>query len=433
MEVADSPYNTQQTASNESSKTPPPDVRVSLALPGEFPPSDIALFGPERVHQVQMLEQSLDGQAEPSPAMARAAGTVWALAQRYPICIRIPSTLSLVMRFLPKGVKRSINLRDRADVARVFVALVNCWLSAGGGEGALTTRGTMRQLPKAEKSGKTVEMKSSPQSLPKFSTSLRPPLVLDQVRTVLPYLSPPQLECAQLWIDEARILQDSSFTLVTLVERMWGLTYEEAAFARLRIHGPFTMDWMQRAIPDLCPTQMVLAQWIVEHNRLMMECPKPVVSGLHRTPRCLITPDILAGLLGLSAAQRRRVSRWLHRMGAVWVPTGQYPYTTADRLWSAAMRIERRWWRSLWSGRSHERPVTLNQVIGVFPRLEPDAVDQVAQFLKRRAWRVGRASATLEDVMLYLLREKHVSDADMHYARRRLDLEQEHMERLQAH
>ncbi|CEL11776.1 hypothetical protein ASPCAL14872 [Aspergillus calidoustus] len=154
-------------------------------------------------------------------------------------------------------------------------------------------------------------MKSPPQSLPKFSTSLRPPLMLDQVRTVLPYLCPPQLECAQLWIDEARILQDSSFTLVTLVDRMWGLTNEEVAFARLRIYGPFTMEWIQREIPDLRPTQMVLAQWIVEHSRLMMECPKPVVSGSHRALQRLVTPDILAGLLALSASQRRRVSRRL--------------------------------------------------------------------------------------------------------------------------
>lgn len=76
-----------------------------------------------------------------------------------------------------------------------------------------------------------MKMKSSPQCLPKFSTSLRPPLGLDQVRTVLPYLSSAQLECAQLWIDEARILQDSSFILLTLVDRMWGLTDEEVAFA----------------------------------------------------------------------------------------------------------------------------------------------------------------------------------------------------------
>jgi hypothetical protein len=251
-------------------------------------------------------------------------------------------------------------------------------------------------------------MKSSPQSLPKFSTSLCPPLVLDQVRTVLPYLSPPQLECAQLWIDEARILQDSSFTLVTLVDRMWGLTNEEVAFARLRIYGPFPVDWIQRAIPDLRPTQMVLAQWIVEHNRLMMECPRPVVSGSHRALQRLVTPDILAGLLALSDSQRRRVGRRLRPSGDVWDATGQYPYSTADRLWSAAMRMERRWWRSLWPGRSHERPVTLNQVIGVFPRLEPDAVDQVAQFLERRTWRGGRASATLEDVMLFTARKARV-------------------------
>ena len=276
-------------------------------------------------------------------------------------------------------------------------------------------------------------MKSSPQNPPELSTSLRPPLVLDQVRTVLPYLFPPQLECAQLWIDEARILQDFSFTLVTLVERMWGLTYDEVAFARLRIYGPFTVGWIQRAIPDLRPTQMVLAQWIVEHNRLTMECPKPGVSGSHRALQRLITPDILAGLLGLSASQRKRVGRRLRPLGDVWDPTGQYPYTTADGLWGAVVQMERRWWRSLWPGRSQERPVTVNQVIGVFPRLEPDAVDRAAQFLKRRVWRVGRESATLEDMMLYLQREKHVSDADVHYARRRLGLEQEHTTRLQAH
>ncbi|KAJ1713243.1 hypothetical protein NYO67_4579 [Aspergillus flavus] len=273
-------------------------------------------------------------------------------------------------------------------------------------------------------------MKSNPQALPKFSTSLRPPLGLDQVRTVLPYLSPSQLECAQLWIDEARILQDPSFTLLTLVDRMWGLTNEEVAFARLRIYGPFTMDGIHRAIPDLRPTQMILAQWVVEHNRLLMECPKPVVSGSHRTLHRLITPDILAGLLGLSAPQRKRARRWLRPMADTWDPAGQYPYSTADRLWSAAMRMERRWWRPLWPGPSPERPVTLNQVIGVFPRLEPDALDQVAQFLKRRPWRVGRMSATLEDVMSYLQRERRVSDTDMHYARRRLGLELEHTKRL---
>ena len=275
MEVANGPlYDTQQITNNERSKTPSADVRMSLALPGEFPPSSMALVGPERAHvctgpdnstiqtipasegwaspshgvasgqeiavyrdgerssrdtgfadssngedllhmaqiilellqelstrnaeahvktttgqprrfhrfaqkahrakrwiyrsvqqtgltmarqQIQMLEQGLDGQAEFSPVMAGDAGTVWALAQRYPLRIRIPSTLALVMRFLPEGVKRSINLRDRADVARVFVALVNRWLSEAGGEGALTTRGTMRQLASAEKSAKVVE------------------------------------------------------------------------------------------------------------------------------------------------------------------------------------------------------------------------------------------------------------------------------------
>ncbi|OJJ52235.1 hypothetical protein ASPSYDRAFT_164979, partial [Aspergillus sydowii CBS 593.65] len=170
-----------------------------------------------------------------------------------------------------------------------------------------------------------------------------------------------------------------------------------------------------------------------QYKRAYMECPKPVVSGSHRMLQRLLTPDILAGLLGLSASQRRRVSRRLRPMGDAWDPTGQYPYSTADRLWSVAMRMERRWWRSLWPGRSHERPVTLNQVIGVFPRLEPNAVDQVAQFLERRAWRVGRAPATLEDVMLYLQREKRASDADMHYARKRLGLEQDSTKSLRAH
>jgi hypothetical protein len=276
MEVANgSLYDTQQITNNERSKTPSADVRMSLALPGEFPPSSMALVGPERAHvctgpdnstgqttnpasetstspshgvasgkemafyrdedrssrdagfadssngedllhmaqiilellrdlstrnaeahvktttgqqrrfhrfvqkahrakrwiyrsvqqtgltmarqQIQMLEQGLDGQAEFSPVMAGDAGTLWALAQRYPLRIRIPSTLALVMRFLPEGVKRSINHRDRADVARVFVALVNRWLFEAGGEGALTTRGTMRQLASAEKSAKVVE------------------------------------------------------------------------------------------------------------------------------------------------------------------------------------------------------------------------------------------------------------------------------------
>lgn len=274
MEIVNGPlYNTQQITSNERSKTPP-DVRTSLALPGEFPPSSMALVGPERAHvctgpdnstiqtipasegwespshgvasgkeiavyrdgerssrdtgfedpssgedllnmakislellqelsarnaeaqvknttgqqrrfhrfaqkthrarrwiyrsvqqtglimarqQVQMLEQGLDGQAEFSPVIAGDAGTVRALTQRYPLRIRILSTLVLVMRFLPEGVKRSINLRDRADVARVFVALVNRCLFEAGGEGALTTRGTMRQLPSAGKSAKVVK------------------------------------------------------------------------------------------------------------------------------------------------------------------------------------------------------------------------------------------------------------------------------------
>lgn len=61
------------------------------------------------------------------------------------------------MRFLPEGVKQLINLCDRADVARVFVAQVNRWLSEADGEGALATRGSIRQLASAEKSAKVVK------------------------------------------------------------------------------------------------------------------------------------------------------------------------------------------------------------------------------------------------------------------------------------
>ena len=107
--------------------------------------------------QVQNLERNLNGQAEPSHAMAGGARTVWALAQRHPICIRIPSTLALVMRFVPEGIKRSISLRNRADLARAFVTLVNCWLSEAGEEAALTTRGTVRQLAGVRGSDKIFE------------------------------------------------------------------------------------------------------------------------------------------------------------------------------------------------------------------------------------------------------------------------------------
>jgi hypothetical protein len=44
-------------------------------------------------------------------------GTLWARAPRYPLCIRISSTLALVMQLLPEGVKRSINLYDPANLA----------------------------------------------------------------------------------------------------------------------------------------------------------------------------------------------------------------------------------------------------------------------------------------------------------------------------
>ena len=107
--------------------------------------------------QIQNLERRLNGQAEPSPAMAGGARTEWALAQKHLICIRIPSTLALVMRLVPEGVKRSITRRSRADLAKVFVTLVNCWLSLADEEAALTTRGTVRQLASARRSDKIFE------------------------------------------------------------------------------------------------------------------------------------------------------------------------------------------------------------------------------------------------------------------------------------
>ncbi|KAL3251045.1 hypothetical protein ABHI18_010873 [Aspergillus niger] len=107
------------------------------------------------------LEQDLDGQSEPSPTMAGGARTILALAQRYPICIRIPSTLAPVMRFLPDRIKRLVNLHDRAGLARVFVALVRYRLSKAGGEVALTTWGTMKQPAKAEESGELVDIEQT--------------------------------------------------------------------------------------------------------------------------------------------------------------------------------------------------------------------------------------------------------------------------------
>jgi hypothetical protein len=107
--------------------------------------------------QIQMLARSLDGQAEFSPLMAGGVGTISARAPRDPSCNRTPPSLALVMRFLPDGVNRLINIRDRAEAARVFVALLNHWVSAAGGAGALTDMGTTRQLTSAEKSAKMVE------------------------------------------------------------------------------------------------------------------------------------------------------------------------------------------------------------------------------------------------------------------------------------
>ncbi|KAL3470229.1 hypothetical protein BJX99DRAFT_264443 [Aspergillus californicus] len=104
--------------------------------------------------------------------------------------------------------------------------------------------------------------------------------------------------------------------------------------------APFTACWEHTRIS---------LRIFVEHNRLTMEWSKPVVSGSHRALQRLVTPDILSGLLGLSASQRRRVGRRPRPNGDAWNATGQYPYSTAVRLWSAAMRMERRgqiveWW-----------------------------------------------------------------------------------------
>jgi hypothetical protein len=107
--------------------------------------------------QIQMLARSLDGQAEFSPLMAGGVGTISARAPRDPSCNRTTPSLALVMRFLPDGINRLINIRDRAEAARVFVALLNHWVSAVGGAGALTDLGTTRQLTSAEKSAKIVE------------------------------------------------------------------------------------------------------------------------------------------------------------------------------------------------------------------------------------------------------------------------------------
>lgn len=83
--------------------------------------------------QIQKLE-NLDGQAERLTEMADGPGPVWALAQRYPISIRIRSTLARVMRFLPDGVKRSINRCDRADLARAIMASIAGYLGMAGKE-----------------------------------------------------------------------------------------------------------------------------------------------------------------------------------------------------------------------------------------------------------------------------------------------------------
>ncbi|KAL3468661.1 hypothetical protein BJX99DRAFT_266002, partial [Aspergillus californicus] len=67
MEVADGPYNTQQIANYESSKTPPSDVQMTLTSPGEFPPSNMALVCPERVHVCTGPDSSMVQNTTPAP------------------------------------------------------------------------------------------------------------------------------------------------------------------------------------------------------------------------------------------------------------------------------------------------------------------------------------------------------------------------------
>ncbi|GLA55984.1 hypothetical protein AnigIFM63604_003473 [Aspergillus niger] len=556
MEVADGPYNIQPSASNESPKTAPSGVRMSLGLPGEFPPSNMAIAYPERdiactgssnsdsldqdtfpapesisplhgvasgrriafyrdgkssaidmdvgntynegdlilhmanitlellrelstrnteahaepttgqqrrLHrftqhahrarrwlyrfaeqkglaiarqQIQQLGQNLDNQAEPSPAMAGGARAIWVLAHRYPFRVRIPSTLALVMRFLPESIKRPINLRDREDLARAFVALARYWLSEASGEAALTTRGTTKQPAKAEEPGKSITAHENENVCAKSANILNQPTSSTRAGSgpnSVSVLIPPQLECVQLWIDEARIFQDYSFNLVTLVERMWGLTDEEVAFARLRIYGPFTVDWMQRAIPNFRPTQMVMAQWIVEHNQMMMECPKPgcLWIALHATTayHARYHRKALKSLRLAAEARQSTASVYGERLGPDWAISLLYSRPTvecgdADGATMVAVPLA----GAIARKASHSQPGH-----GHFPpsrtgcRGPGRAVSEAA----------GIACRTdicyVEDVMLYLQREKRVTDADLHYARRRLGLGQEHTKRLQTH
>ncbi|KAF9884975.1 hypothetical protein FE257_000885 [Aspergillus nanangensis] len=130
--------------------------------------------------------------------------------------------------------------------------------------------------------------------------------MLAQVRAVLLKLSPAQLECAALWIDEARVLQNHGFILSVLVDRMWGLTLEDEAFAKLRLYRLFTVEWIQRMIPRLSPAYLGFIKRVAEHNRLVMEGRYP--ASLARMAYRLITPDLLVvSLFGLSASRRKAI------------------------------------------------------------------------------------------------------------------------------
>ncbi|KAF7589635.1 hypothetical protein BBP40_004008 [Aspergillus hancockii] len=245
-----------------------------------------------------------------------------------------------------------------------------------------------------------------------------------QVLAVLPNLSPQQQACAQLWIDEAKILQDHTFTLITLVDRMWGLTRREAAYAKLRIYGPFTLGWIQWLIPKLNPLQRSLVDWIVEHNRLVMEDPRALVDpARHRMPCRLVTPDLLfAGLVGLSPSKRNRMIKRVQPLCGLWNPRGAYPYITEDHLWQLAPQTDQQWWCwRLTLLPYRPRPVTVDQVSGVFPLLPSETLEKVKHFIRSRSiLQGGWRRPSMERVVAFLAREEGVTDMELGYAKKLL-------------
>ena len=257
------------------------------------------------------------------------------------------------------------------------------------------------------------------------STSLQPPLHLKQVLTVLPNLSPTQQACAQRWIDEATILQDHTFTLITLVDRMWGVTRRDAMYAWLRIYGPFTLQWIQHLIPSLTPSQTSLVMWVVEHNRLVMEGPRKAAGSVsHQMPHRLVTLDLLiAGLIGLPSSQRTSIIRRVQPYCELWDPYGPYPFITEERLRVATSQtMKGRRWRLLRLN-DHSRPVTPSQLSGVFPFLAPDVLERVqcssrSRWISRRGW----SRPSMEDVVRFLERHHCITEMESSYARKLLGM-----------